>query len=281
MAVLGRGRTLDFDFVAGSRATPVAALPSSCSPPFPRHTRCGRRDDLVPASNEDEQDEQEELLTPGSGKHLKSFCTSSPGSSSGTPWMRSPGSAGSGASCSGRPSLSEMSEVGRMTPEALAERGAGFPWMREPGLCRVSLGSGQQGMDAEEMERARNFCILSTPELASASDATPPEQSSGGAQAVASSHLSVVAPVRDALEEDSISPTALQRSFEEHVLRAARESPTRLQLASMPPVPASLPPVLEPTHQPASPPMPRAPPPNRPPQKRLRLAPALRGRGGA
>jgi len=169
----------------------------------------------------DGEEAEEEHGSPVSRRHWSPCCSSSSASSAGSPGYTPPGSAGSDAAkgggncCRRRPSISDLTDSARMTPEALAERGAGFPWQHAvPGLFKFEMGTSPSGGGGAEMERARNFCILDTPELCRGSSPSPEEEAALNGREPGES---------DSKEERS--PRALQQSFEEHLLRARHHSP--------------------------------------------------------
>lgn len=74
-----------------------------------------------------------------------------------------------------RRSLTEMSHSARMTPQSQRERGLGLPWLHAHGLCIVDVQAG-------DVDEARQFCLIPTPELAEKSHTSPssPELHSPG-----------------------------------------------------------------------------------------------------
>jgi len=65
-----------------------------------------------------------------------------------------------------RRSITEMSQSARMTPQSQRERGLGCPWMQSYGLCAVDVQSG-------DIDEARQFCLLPTPELQEKREISP------------------------------------------------------------------------------------------------------------
>merc|ERR1740121_2728182 len=59
-----------------------------------------------------------------------------------------------------RMSISDLSPSSRMTPQSLENRGLGIPW-RKPvtGICSTL------DVQQDEIEQARNFCLLPSPQL--------------------------------------------------------------------------------------------------------------------
>eukprot|EP00933_Yihiella_yeosuensis_P072279 TRINITY_DN80630_c0_g1_i1.p1 TRINITY_DN80630_c0_g1~~TRINITY_DN80630_c0_g1_i1.p1 ORF type:complete len:423 (-),score=70.79 TRINITY_DN80630_c0_g1_i1:155-1423(-) len=96
-----------------------------------------------------------------------------------------------------RRSISELSQSARMTPKELERRGLGIPWQRQPNLCTIDLQPG------EAAERAREFCLIPTPEL----------MKGGTAEARSS--------VSPPTTPDQRSPSTMQRSFVQRVWRAS------------------------------------------------------------
>mmetsp|Transcript_72468 Transcript_72468/g.203465 ORF Transcript_72468/g.203465 Transcript_72468/m.203465 type:complete len:380 (-) Transcript_72468:124-1263(-) len=83
-----------------------------------------------------------------------------------------------------RRSISEMPPAARMTPPELERQGLGYPWMRPPQMiCAME-------MQADEVDRAREFCLLPSPELgrgalaAAGDDCRSPPRTPGGASAL-------------------------------------------------------------------------------------------------
>lgn len=244
----------------GGRRTPVTIL----SPMRNARSSGLRRMSLSPGS-----EEEDESLTPCSfsrGRRCSASSRSPSLCDSGCEESPSSveGSAGGGSRCHRRrPSISELSDTARMTPEAQAMSGAGFPWLREPGLCKIDLGCSNDGaVGHSEREHALTFCLLATPELRG--DASPLQ---GGCS--------------EASNYEEVPPRALQQSFED---QDQRQSPDGL--SSLPPhrlvqlrCPASL---RGATGHDAMPQVPASSPPLRPPpQKRLRPAKVVLAGGGA
>lgn len=269
--------TLDFDLgklaEIDGRRIPNTVLRNSIPCRRSRMSSGQRRMSVSPG-----EDQAEEPMTPPSRERVRhSSCSSA--SSSRSPSICDstrewPSSASSEDENVGsqrgrrRPSISEMSDSARMTPEALAVRGAGFPWRQEPALCRLDLGSGSSSgadMDEGEREHARAFCLIATPELRN--DASPLQANAAPSNPEYESASN--------LEELQV-PNAL--SFEEEMRQSAHDSPSRL----LPPLLAQLrcPPSFQnPGRRDAPPATPSSSPPKRPAQKRLRPATAVRGGG--
>merc|ERR1740121_651644 len=59
-----------------------------------------------------------------------------------------------------RMSISDLSPSSRMTPQSLENRGLGIPWQKPvTGICSTL------DVQQDEIEQARNFCLLPSPEL--------------------------------------------------------------------------------------------------------------------
>jgi len=91
---------------------------------------------------------------------FSSVCGSHSGMSAG--W--SPATSGSSRPHSRRRSISELSQSARMTPKTLEKRGMGIPWQRAACLCKIDLDQCDNAEKANA-EKARNFCLVPTPEL--------------------------------------------------------------------------------------------------------------------
>lgn len=271
----------DFDAAGiGGRRIPFAALTPTAT--FRRRSsmQCSGQRRMSVSSGEGEDDEAK-LATPRCSRRRSCSSESSPGSSlcgSDCEW---PSSAGSGEEgeinrCRRRPSISELSNADRMTPEANAIRGAGFPWRREIGLCKLDYGSRRSSGSAgdlgeSEREQALAFCLLATPELRS--ESSPLQQ----ANATRSPQCNEAASGSD--EEQHKIPGARQRSFEEQVLQASSDLP----ISKRPSAERLQPPRLwqwGSLDAGEEAPRGRPSPPARPPQKRLRAATAVPATGG-
>jgi len=91
----------------------------------------------------------------------------------------SPATSGSSRPHSKRRSISDLSQSARMTPKTLEKRGMGIPWQRAAGLCTIDLDP------CENAEKARNFCLVPTPELIKGGQSpmhSPAESSPGSLQ---------------------------------------------------------------------------------------------------
>lgn len=81
------------------------------------------------------------------------------GSGSSSGWSPATAEGCSRRRKSRRRSISELSPSARMTPPELEHRGLGIPWQRPASkICTVEL-------QADEAERARQFCLVPSPEL--------------------------------------------------------------------------------------------------------------------
>lgn len=110
-----------------------------------------------------------------------------------------------------RRSISDLSPSARMTPESLQARGLGIPWQKPAaGIC------GMFDVQLDELEQARNFCLLPSPELhkrpAPKSDLASPRGSSSGMRC---SWGSTASP-----DPGNEGPSQLQRRFLEGLRRA-------------------------------------------------------------
>jgi len=195
----------------------IISTPRPVAGPSRRRRRSTGQYHMPVSDDEAEEDDG----SPVSRRDWSPCCSSSSGSSANSPGLcdMTPGSAGSDAAgggnnnCRRRPSISDMTDSARMTPEDRAERGAGFPWQRMPGLFKLELGSSPSGAGEAERERARNFCILDTPELCRGSSPLPDEDAALAWRVPGES------------DDKERSPRALQQSFEDHLLRARPHSP--------------------------------------------------------
>lgn len=210
---------LDFLEVSGER-TELTSTPRLATGPSRRRRRSstGQYHMSAAAMDDAEDEEDDDDGSPVSRREWSPCCTSSSASSAGSPGLcdMTPDSdvtKGGNNNCRRRPSISDLTDSARMTPEDRAERGAGFPWQRMPGLFKLELGSSPSGAGEAERERARNFCILDTPELCRASSPLLDAEAS----------LACRGPGE--CDSKERSPQALQRSFEDNLLRAHPHSP--------------------------------------------------------
>lgn len=103
-----------------------------------------------------------------------------------------------------RRSIAEMSPSDRMTPRSLEHRGLGLPWMRTSGICTLE-------METDEVaNRARQFCLVPTPELGGENKRTISPPSS----------------------PENQSPSAMQKRFVDRVHRASLGQPSPYRMSS-------------------------------------------------
>lgn len=217
--------------------TPVAVLRSPRDHVGRQSARSSGRQRMPvsPRFSDDEQDLEEPMTPVSQAMRHRRRSTSSASSMSRSPSVcesdyACPSSAGSGSRFGSRRrvSISDLSEKARMTPEALAERGAGFPWLCGPGICKIELGTGKlNAADASEAERARSFCLLATPELCG--DASPLEQSGDSMSSKVAGQGAVTSRNKERL--------SLHLSFEDQVLEPSRDSPSSQSAAHWLPPP--------------------------------------------
>jgi len=209
---------LDLLEVSGEH-TDMTSTPRAAAGPSRRRRRSSCQHRMSVSDRDDAEDD--ENGSPVSRREWSPQYTSSSASSAGSPGLcdMTPGSAGSDATkggnnnCKRRPSISDLTDSARMTPEDRAERGAGFPWQRCVGLFKLELGSSPSGAGEAERERARNFCILDTPELCR------------GSSPLLDGDAVLACRVPGESDCKERSPQALQRSFEDNLLQAHPHSP--------------------------------------------------------
>lgn len=120
-----------------------------------------------------------EISCAASVAHSPCGFSSVSGSNTGMSTGWSPATSGSSRPHSKRRSISDLSQSARMTPKTLEKRGMGIPWQRAAGLCTIDLDP------CENAEKARNFCLVPTPELKKGGQSptrSPSESSPGSLQ---------------------------------------------------------------------------------------------------
>jgi len=160
-----------YDVEACRLTVPLAAPTPTCCETTPRgrlhHTVERRKADRCESDCGSPSDIDESLAQAASSLEISCVASAarSPGgfssvsgSYTGMSARWSPATSGSSRSLSKRRSISDLSQSARMTPKTLEKRGMGIPWQRAAGLCTIDV-------DPCDNERARNFCLLPTPEL--------------------------------------------------------------------------------------------------------------------